>query len=299
MMNKVLIAGGSGLIGNRLTELLLEDGFKVAWLSRTLHKQEGVEVYEWNPHSGKMDVRALNNCDVIINLAGSSISKGRWTEEFKKKIISSRLDSASCILKSLAENENQVECIISSSAIGYYGDRKDELLSETSDQGTGFLAETSVLWEQAYSSASIRHVGFRIGVVLANDGGILKEMRLPLRFGICPILGDGEQYLSWIHIDDLCRQMIHAIKNKNMQGIYNAVSPEPVNMKVFMKELAKTFQPYCLSIPTPAFLLKLFLGEKSSLILNSARVNADKIMQSNFQFQFPQLKNALHALSKK
>ncbi|MFN0187123.1 MAG: TIGR01777 family oxidoreductase [Bacteroidia bacterium] len=293
-MKNILIAGGSGLIGRCLTALLLERGYAVSWLSSSGKQENGIPVYKWNPAEGVMDTHALENCDVIINLSGASISNHAWTKSYRKKVIESRTTSARCILKALKENTNQVSVLISSSAIGFYGDRKDEILTEESAKGNDFLAESTVEWEKAYHESSIRTILFRIGVVLSKNGGALKEMSASIPFGICPVLGNGKQYISWIHIDDICLQMIHGIENKNMHGVYNAVSSEPARMIDFMRTLRAPILKWSFLIPVPAILLRLIMGERSSIILNSSRVSAEKIKKSGYGFKFLNLESAFN-----
>lgn len=294
-MKNILIAGGSGLIGRRLSALLLERGYAVSWLSSSGVKAEGITVYQWHPELEKMDVRAIKNCDAIINLSGANISKP-WTREHVKKIINSRIQSATCILTALKENVNSVKVLISSSAIGFYGDRGEELLTENSSSGKGFLAETTRQWEHAYKHSGVRTVLFRTGVVLSRHGGALKEMSKPLPFGLCPILGSGNQFVSWIHVDDLCLQFIHGIENENMIGIYNAVSPDPLSFREFMFILRQQINTWSLVIPVPTFFMKLLMGERSSIVLNSTKVSAKKIEKSGYMFQFPTLESALKNL---
>lgn len=294
-MKNILIAGGSGVIGRRLSALLQEGGYIVSWLSSSGVKADGITVFQWEPELGKMDVRALETCDAIINLSGASISEP-WTDEHRKKIIDSRTKSASCLINALKENANSVKVLISSSAIGYYGDRGDELLNENSTMGDGFLAETTALWENAYRYSNLRTIQFRIGVVLSQHGGALKEMSKPLPFGICPILGIGKQIVSWIHVDDLCLQIIHGIENENMNGIYNAVSPDPMKFREFMLSLRGEINKWSLAITVPALLLKLLMGERCTIVLNSTKASSEKIEKSGYKFQFPTLADAFKNL---
>ncbi|MBK7965697.1 MAG: TIGR01777 family protein [Bacteroidetes bacterium] len=294
-MKNILIAGGSGVIGRRLSTLLLEGGYKVSWLSCSKAKADGITVFEWDPKIGKMDVRALENCDAIINLSGASITDP-WTHEHRKKIINSRIQSATCLLNALKQNVNTVKVLISSSAVGYYADRGEKLLTENSAVGNGFLAETTAQWENAYQASNLRTILFRIGLVLSFNGGALKEMSKPLPFGICPILGNGKQIISWIHIDDLCLQFIHGIENENMKGIFNAVGPSPMNFREFMLALRQQTKKWSWVIPVPAFFLKLLMGERSTLLLNSTNVSAEKMKNHGYVFQFPTIQSALKNL---
>lgn len=294
-MKNILIAGGSGVVGRRLTALLTERGYIVSWLSTSGAKTEGITVYKWDPDSQEMDVHALENCDAIINLSGANIAEP-WTRDHVKKIINSRTQSATCLITALKENINSVKVLISSSAIGYYGDRGEELLTENSVTGKGFLAETTVQWENAYQSSNVRTILFRTGVVLSRHGGALKEMSKSLPFGVCPIIGNGKQFISWIHIDDLCLQFIHGIENENMKGIYNAVSPAPLSFREFMLSVRRQVNKWSLVIPVPALFLKLLMGERSTIVLNSTNASAEKIEKSGYTFQFPTLESALKNL---
>ena len=292
-MKKVLIGGGSGLIGKRLTALLLEKGYDVAWLSRSDTPVDGINSYLWDPVQGKMDEKALENCVAIINLAGESIVNHAWTTSYRKKVIESRTHSARCIINALKENKNQISVLISASAIGFYGDRKDEIMTEESIMGNGFLTQSTAEWEKAYQDSSIRTILFRIGVVLSKNGGALKEMSASIPVGICPVLGNGKQIISWIHIDDICLQMIHGIENENMQGIYNGVSPSPSLQRAFILAIRKHLNKWSIPISIPSFILKLLMGERSSIVLNSSNVSSEKIKRSGYDFKFPTLESAL------
>ena len=292
-MKKVLIGGGSGLIGKRLTALLLEKGYDVAWLSRSDTPVDGINSYLWDPVQGNMDEKALENCVAIINLAGESIANHAWTTSYRKKVIESRTHSARCIINALKENKNQISVLISASAIGFYGDRKDEIMTEESIMGNGFLTQSTAEWEKAYQDSSIRTILFRIGVVLSKNGGALKEMSASIPVGICPVLGNGKQIISWIHIDDICLQMIHGIENENMQGIYNGVSPSPSPQRAFILAIRKNLNKWSIPIAIPSFILKLLMGERSSIVLNSSNVSSEKIKRSGYDFKFPTLESAL------
>lgn len=295
-MSTILIAGGSGLIGHRLTTLLLEKGHNVRWLTRTVTKKEPVPAYRWDPARGQMDPAALDQCDAIVSLSGTPIASGKWTAAFKDDVIGSRLQSARTLLKSLEHHPHQVKCLVSASAIGYYGNRGDEWLNESSDPGSGFLAETTLKWEKAYATSPVRSVKLRIGVVLSNHGGAMKELVQPLRYGICPILGNGRQFMSWIHIEDVCRMFMHAIDTDSLSGAFNAVAPQPVRQSEFMQNLRKIFRLNSIAIPAPSFMMKLILGEKSAIVLDSTRVSCRKIQESGFEFHYPNLASALQQL---
>lgn len=295
-MANILIAGGSGLIGKRLTHLLKKEGHQVAWLSRSGASEGGIKSYRWNPATQESDPDAFANAEVVIVLSGSNVAGKSWTQDYKHEIISSRLEAAATILHALKTVPNNVHTLIPASAIGYYGDQKDLQLIESSPSGKGFLAATTLQWEDAYSQATVRTVNIRIGIVLSTHGGALPQMAMPLKFGVCPILGNGEQYMSWIHIDDLCGIFMHAIRNNALSGPVNGVSPQPVTHRQFMKTLRTVLSPHAIMAPAPAAILRLLMGERSSIILDSTRVNPSKITNSGFSFRFPDLKNALQHL---
>jgi uncharacterized protein (TIGR01777 family) len=295
-MSVILITGGSGLIGRRLTGLLLKEGHTVRWLTRKKSGVEGVEEFLWDPAAQTMDDDALEGADAIISLAGTPIAAKRWSEDFKKDIIQSRLDSSHTLLKSVTRHPGSVKTLVSASATGFYGDSDDRLLDEDHPAGKGFLAETTAQWESAYKNSNIRTVLLRIGIVLSDKGGALKELAAPLKTGICPVIGNGQQYMSWIHIDDLCRLFLHAIRQESLSGIYNAVAPEPVTHRQFMLTLRRVLRPLSLVVSVPAFFIRIILGEKSAIVLDSARVSASKTISSNFRFLFPSLEPALKDL---
>ena len=291
-MKNILIAGGSGLVGKQLSNLLLKNGYEVAWLSRSNNQSQSFPTYKWNPETGVIDPEAIAFADVIIVLSGENIAAERWTDKFKKKIIDSRIQVASTISNALKNHPNHVSHVIAASAIGYYGDRNDETLDENSARGDGFLAETTQQWERAYSSFDIPVASIRIGVVLSKNGGALYEMSLPVKWGIASPLGNGQQFISWIHIDDLAGIFMHVIQNQ-LTGIYNAVATNPVINKEFTRQLKHSLCKNAISIPTPSWAMKILLGEKSAIVLDSSRVSNKKIINSGFTFKFELLEQAL------
>jgi uncharacterized protein (TIGR01777 family) len=291
-MKKILIAGGSGLVGKQLSKLLTQNEYEVAWLSRSIKTTSSYPTYKWNPETGVIDPEAIAFADVIIVLSGENIAAERWTDKFKKKIIDSRLQVASTISNALKNHPNHVSHIIAASAIGYYGDRNNETLDENSARGDGFLSETTQQWEQAYSSFDVPVATIRIGVVLSKNGGALYEMSLPVKWGIASPLGSGKQFISWIHIDDLAGLFMHVMQNQ-LTGIYNAVASNPVTNEEFTKQLKKSLSKNAISFPTPIWALKLLLGEKSAIVLDSTRVSNKKIIESGFTFKYEFLEQAL------
>ena len=295
-MQNVLIAGGTGLIGSRLTELLSQKNYSVSYLSRNKIPVINVSVYRWDPFEGTIENGAIENADHIINLAGVGIGDKAWTNNRRHQIISSRVNAARTINNALKRSDHHVKSITCASAIGYYKKNSNELLTEISESGTDFLSYTTQQWEAAsrqFESTGIRTTIFRIGIVLSLKGGALAEMYKPLKFFIAPYFRNGKQIYSWIHIDDLCHMFIKSIEDEKINGVYNAVAPNPVSNKIFMKALVKTKAGYSFLMPVPAILMKLFLGERATVVLDGQFVSCQKIMETGFEFQFPELNEAL------
>jgi uncharacterized protein (TIGR01777 family) len=289
----ILIAGGTGLIGSRLTQLLTANGHKVSYLSRKPGNYHGITAYKWDPAKGMMDSKALDTVTHIVSLAGESIANGRWTKEFKEKVITSRLQAAKTIRNALLNNDHEVEAIVAASAIGFYGSEKNKIFDEDDNVGVGFLSETTKQWEDAYNDMPIRTTLLRIGIVLDKDGGALPQMAMPVSFGIAPIIGSGKQMMSWIHLNDLCTIFTSALFDDKYHGKINAVASNPVSHKEFMQTLKKVVCPYALTIPTPAALIRLILGEKSALVLDDTHVINKKLLNLGFEFEFSTLQIAL------
>lgn len=292
-LKSVLIAGGSGLIGKRLSELLSNNGWKVSHLSRKVDGNSKYKTFLWSPDDNTIDTNALLDVQVIISLAGAGIADRPWTSDYKKLIINSRANSAQTLRKALTSYPNQVQKIVCASAIGIYGNRADQLLEETDISGDGFLAETTKVWEEAYLNFPIPVTTLRISNVLTTNGGALPKMAQPVKFGIAPILGSGKQYMSWIHIDDLCNLFVRALEDPSFVGTYNASSPNPVRFKDFMGILRSVVNRFSIEIPVPEFMLKIILGEQKELVLNSTKVNVLKLEKAGFRFLYPDLKKAL------
>lgn len=297
MENKtVLIAGGSGLVGRRLSTILQEQGYSVKWLSRRAGQEGRIRIFEWNPARESMDLAALNGVHAIICLAGAGIVDKAWTTAYKKVLIESRTQSAFTILKVLKTQPHQVECLLHASASGYYGNRPGESITEDSSAGTGFLADTTVAWEKAFENSPVRTAGFRIGIVLTREGGALPVMARPLGFGICPILGSGKQGMSWVHIDDLCGMFIDALENSKYRGVYNAVAPNPVSHREFMYALRKVIAPFSIPVPAPAFAIRLMMGERASVVLEGVMAKPRRTLLEGYSFRYTDLEIALRQL---
>ncbi|HET6993776.1 MAG TPA: TIGR01777 family oxidoreductase [Chitinophagaceae bacterium] len=308
IMVTVLITGGTGLIGTALTRSLLAKNYKVITLSREPEKHRpgmaNLSYARWNVDAQTIDVDAIANADYIIHLAGAGVADRRWTEKRKQKIVNSRVRGGALITKALAEHHNHVRAVLSSSGIGWYGPDPSvpnpHPFTENDPAYNDFLGTTCLQWENSLEPIKAlgkRLIKFRTGIVLSREGGALPEFLRSLRFRIAAILGSGKQIISWIHIDDLVNLYIEAIENEKMNGIYNAVSPNPVSNKTLMLELAKKKRGQLfLPVHVPAFALKLALGEMSIEVLKSATVSSGKIENTGFNFAYPTIEEAIKNL---
>lgn len=307
-METVLIAGGTGLVGRRLTEMLLEQGYKVILLSRSVQRNPGHPSLQhalWDPAKGFVDLNAIAAADHIVNLAGAGVADKRWSVERKKEIRDSRVWAGETLVKALRETPNKVQSVINASAQGWYGPdpaSHPDGFREEDKPYKDYQASTCVDWEKSIDSIlelGKRLVKIRIGIVLANGGGALKEFRKPLAFRVATVLGSGKQMVSWIHVDDLCRIFLFAIRQKELSGAFNAAAPNPVSNKKLIESLASVkFGKLFLSMPVPAFVLKIMMGEMSIEVLKSCTISAHKIQQAGFSFQFPTIEIALKDLEK-
>ncbi len=296
-MKNVLITGGTGLIGKHLSERLIQSGYRVSVLSRERNNNSKIPVYAWDVEKKTIDNEALENVDYIVHLAGANISERRWTEKRKQLILDSRVKSSNLIFEELKKKNIKLKAFISASAVGYYGAvTSNKIFNETDFAPNDFLGETCRLWEQTtkqFENVGIRTVIIRAGIVLAKEDGALSKMMGPVKMGIGSAIGDGKQYIPWIHIDDICNIFIKAIENDAMHGAYNAVSPDPKTNKEFTKTLAKVLNAPFWFPAIPAFALKLMFGKMSEIFLKGSRVSSDKISATGFQFRFPELEKAL------
>lgn len=293
-LNTVLIAGGTGLLGVRLAWLLAVNGFTVRLLSRN---PKTSDQFAWNPAKMEMDIKALEGVDVVINLAGSGIADKRWTSSRKKELIESRVNSAALLFREIEKMPQRPQVYLSASAVGYYGNSGEQwMLEGQAPVDHSFMVDCCQQWETAarqMETLGLRTAIFRIGVVLAKEGGALKEVVKPLRFGLGAYFGNGKAWWPWIHRDDVCRAFVWAIENQLITGTYNLVSPNPVRGRELVVSTAKAMDQWALFVPAPAFVLRLILGEMSAVILNSNRVSAEKLSLAGFEFNWPVLDNAL------
>lgn len=300
MGKQILISGGTGLIGQRLTQLLLEKGYQVRYLSRSKRAIKNVEVFEWNPQKGTIDSQAFEGVTAIVHLAGAGVADQRWTENRKQEILSSRTKSTHLLAQTIEQLGTKPEVFVSASAVGYYGiGTTDVLVDETSPAGEDFLAEVTRKWEdtsQEVASLGVRTVRIRVGVVLSAQSGALPKLLQPIRLGLGAPLGSGKQYLSWVHIDDIAGIFLHAIENPTLQGAYNGVAPEPVTNAQMTKMIASVVHRPAFLPNVPSFMLKMMLGEMASIVLEGNRVASKKIEASGFAFKYPNLKTSLENL---
>lgn len=297
-MKNILITGGSGLIGSRLTRLLRAEGYSVSHLSRTYKPTPGVKVYTWNIDEGYIEPGAIDTADAIIHLAGEGIADKRWTKKRKQDLIESRVKSAELLYTCLSNTSHTVKTFISASAVGYYSDRGESIQTEDMPASPDFLGTCCQEWEEStgrFTKLGMRVVQLRTGTVLSDKGGALPFMAKLTRAGLGTALGSGKQWMSWIHLDDLCNMYVYALKSGHMQGPYNAAAI-PVRNREFSKELAHVLQRPFFLPAVPAFILRLVMGEMSAIVLGSTRVSNEKIREAGFQFQYPHLKKAFHEI---
>jgi uncharacterized protein (TIGR01777 family) len=298
---RVLITGATGLIGSKISRLCREKGIEVHYLSTSKDKLENKTDYKgfyWNPNENEIDSKAIEGVDTIINLVGASIAE-RWTPEQKKKILKSRTETANLLYTCLQENEHEVKNLVSASAIGIYPSSLEKLYTEE-DQGVddSFVGEVVVKWEEAvdnFKDLGIEVAKIRIGLVLAKNGGMLQKLKEPVNFNVGSPLGNGKQWQSWIHIDDISGIFMFALE-KELTGVYNAVAPNPVTNKELVNEVASQMGKPVWLPNVPKVALKLVLGEMSRLVLSSQLVSSDKIEQEGYNFKYVNLSKALEDL---
>jgi len=316
-MKTILITGGTGLVGTRLTELLLEREYNVVLVSRNCALQNNAIFQElqkqypgqlscsnWNPELRQIDAEAIKQADAIINLAGENIAEKRWTEKRKKELMESRVFSGETICQALRDIPNHVEVVVSASAIGWYGEDNDRPdltpFKEDAQSANDFIAQVCFNWEksvQPVKELGKRLVILRTGIVLSNHGGFLPKIQKSLNFRIASILGNGHQILSWIHIDDLCDMYISAIEMEELTGVYNAVVPFSITYQRFIKTLAeKQYKQSYLQFPIPKTVLQMTLGDMSKELIKSCLVSSKKILDTGFSFQYPRIKDAINDL---
>ena len=304
-MQTVLITGGTGMVGQALTSYLLNRGYQVIVLSRSVKKssQQQLSYAVWDIEKQYIDSNALSTADIIVHLAGESVASKRWSVKRKQEIIDSRVKSGALLVKALNENNHKVKTLIAASAIGWYGpDTQNSLQNGFNEMDlfdNSYLGTTCQKWEESVQSVSalgIRLVTLRIGIVFNKMGGALAEFIKPAKFGMATILGTGNQIVSWIHQDDLCKMILFAAENQVMNGVYNAVAPNPINNKDLVNAIASKMHKFHFTLKVPVFVLKIMLGEMSIEVLKSANVSSKKIQSAGFVFDYPNVKEALNQI---
>lgn len=294
---KVLISGATGLVGGELSAFLSAGGHDVV----TLTRQDLPNAVQWHPTEGKIDRDKLEGFDAVVHLAGESIV-GRWSEEKKKRILDSRVNGTKLLCETLATLQTPPKVLVSASAIGFYGDRGNEVLTEESSIGDMYLSKVCQQWEEATApakNAGIRVVNSRIGVVLTPKGGALGQMLTPFKLGGGGIIGSGEQWMSWIALDDVISGLYHCMQEESLSGPVNLVAPNPVTNYDFTKTLGKVLWRPTI-FPMPSFAARMLFGQMADeLLLASARVHPTRLQSTAYDFQYAELENALrHVLGK-
>lgn len=298
---KILVTGATGLIGKSLVKKLEEKGHFVTTLTRK--KSGKLNEFQWDPQKNYIEDDAFEGIEAVIHLAGASIAK-RWTESYKKELYTSRINAANLIKNYCKKHHVQLESFISASGINYYGTftTNEFLTEETPIRKLDFLAQLSKDWEDAayqFSEISKRVICLRTSMVLAKEGGSFVSLKKLTDFNLASAVGKGEQWMNWIHIDDLVNMYVEALENENINGSYNAVADETISNKLFMKTLAEKSGKYFLPIAIPELMMKLVLGEMSSIILEGTRASNHKIKFTGFVFKFPRLEETFENLLEK
>ena len=302
-MKRIIVTGATGLIGRKLVSTLIQRGDELIIFSRDIAKAKTIipnanEYVEWDYTKPELWKSKLENSYAIVHLAGTNLFAKRWNDSFKNEILKSRQMSTENLVDAIKSCSNKPRVFISASGVGYYGDCGDTILNEASSAGNDFLAEVCKVWEgesKRVEEAGIRSVQIRTGLVLSTEDGALKQMIPPFKFFIGGPLGDGKQWASWLHIEDIIRIYVHAIDNTELRGAVNAASTNPVRMKEFANTLGNVLHRPSL-FPVPKFVLKIVIGETAEVVTASQRVDVQKLLSSGFKFNFNFIKEALNDL---
>lgn len=299
-METILIAGGTGFIGKKITQLLLDKGYQVNLLSRKKNKVAQPNTFVWDVENAYIDLAAFKNVDHLINLSGANIGEKRWSKKRKEAILNSRINTTKFLFETVKSQQISLQSFISASAVGYYGSiTSEKIFSESDISNDDFLGNVCHQWEQEalkFNDLGIKTTIIRTGIVLAKNEGAFQKMLQPIKMGFGAVLGSGKQYLPWIHENDIATIYVNAIINKNWNGIINAVAPQHINNQEFTLKIAKKLSKKIYLPPIPAFLLKMLLGEMSQLILTGSRVSSEKLVNLGYEFQFETIDNALDDL---
>lgn len=299
MSKHILLTGGTGLLGKKITQLLVANGYSVSYLSRSPGTDARIATYVWDVNKGLIDEHCVDGVDTIIHLAGAGIADSRWTKERKREIVDSRTKSIALVYDVLKNRQHTVKTVISASGVGYYSDRGDEIMTESSGPANDFMGTCCMAWENAVNGGEklgLRIVKFRTGVVLSTEGGALPKIATPVKLGVGAALGSGKQWMPWIHEHDAACMYLFAIEHEELSGVFNMVAPQPATNKQFTKAIAEVLNRPLWLPNVPAFVLKLALGEMSTVVLGSTNASAKKIISSGFSFNYPELAGALKDL---
>lgn len=304
-MKKILITGGSGLIGKALAKQLLKRGYEISILGRKPDKETDLSYsnYYWDIDRGEIDEKAVENISCIVHLAGENISEKAWSARQKIIIEKSRVKSTQLLYQTCLEKEQWPKVFVSSSAIGYYGTfNSNKILTEENEPGEDFLAMIGKKWEAAadlFTQQGVRTVKIRTGVVLSKNGAAYPKMAKPAKFGLAAAFGTGKQYVPWIHLHDIVNIFIKAIEDENMHGAYNGVAPQHITNKELTKSIANGLNKNYWLPNIPGFILKVVFGEMSDILLKGTRISSKKIEKAGFSFKYPDIELAIKELSKK
>ena len=303
MQKTVLITGGTGLVGSRLSALLTAKGYAVRHLSRRRNLAAQYPAYAWSYQEGIIDADALEGVQYIVHLAGANVAGKTWTAAYKKEIIDSRTATAALLAKAIRDQNINLTAFVSASATGYYGDTGAHRTDETAPLAHTFLATVCQAWEASLTpitQSGVRTAILRIGIVLSTHGGALSKLLPTYRIGVGSYFGDGTNYTAWVHIDDLCAMFCTALENANWQGVYNAVAPEPLTGKAFGQQVGAALgSPNALLIGAPAFALRLAMGEMADMLLGSSCIVPTRTLAAGFEYQFADLSVAVADLVKR
>jgi uncharacterized protein len=289
-MKTVLITGGTGLVGSRLTAILQAKGYAVRYLSRRRNLTAAVPAYAWDYTKNEIDEDAVVGVSHIIHLAGANVAGALWTAAYKQEIIDSRVATTALLARAIQNQQPTIESFVAASAVGYYGDVGSTKTDETGSAAHSFLGDVCVKWEQSVqkiANTGIRTNFLRIGIVLSTQGGALQKLLPTYSFGIGSYFGNGEMFTPWIHLDDLCAMFITAMENDTWQGVYNACAPEAITSRALGKAVGiATSKPNALLLPAPAFALRFAPGGMGDMLLCSSRIVPKRALAAGFVFQF-------------
>lgn len=303
-MQTIGITGGTGFVGKHLSELLIQHGYKVVIFTRARQKSSrntNLQYCYWSPTEQECDTSTLKQLDAVVHLAGAGVADKRWTPKRKEEIRDSRVAGTRFLIDTLRKHAPQCNTLIAASAIGFYGpddEHSPKPFREEAPPHNDFLGTTCKDWEaeSARGKDQMRTVILRFGIILGKDSGAFPQFAKPQDFGVVPIMGSGRQMISWLHIDDLCRMILWTISNTNIQGIFNAVAPQPVSNKQLMNAIAAVKGGLKIPVPVPAAFLRIGLGEMSIEILKSCTVSAEKVQHAGFHFTYPDITAAVKNL---